>query len=119
MQVLQIIWCFIIRIPLYNQRCGSWYTSHQNAQHPQLDENKCHKFVVERYSLCQTKTNVYRQLKIRDQMTQGKEEKNMEAVINIMKCVDFLTRQKLAVSENTEKIMKFGKHFAELLKWNL
>ena len=31
MQVLQIIWCFIIRIPLYKQRCGSWYTSHQNA----------------------------------------------------------------------------------------
>ena len=51
-------------------------------------------------------------------MTQGKEKK-MEAVINILKCVDFLTRQKLAVSENTEKIMKFVKHFAELLKWNL
>ena len=28
-------------------------------------------------------------------------------------------RQKLAVSENTEKIMKFVKHFAELFKWNL
>ena len=35
MQVLRIIWCFIIRIPLYKQRCGSWYTSHQNARHPQ------------------------------------------------------------------------------------
>ena len=46
-------------------------------------------------------------------MTQGKEEKkNKKAVINIFKCVDFLTRQKLAVSENTEKIMKFVKQFA-------
>ena len=35
MQVLRIIWSFIIRIPLYKQRCGSWYTSHQNARHPQ------------------------------------------------------------------------------------
>ena len=52
-------------------------------------------------------------------MTQGKEEKNKDAVINNLKCVEFLTRQKLAVSENTEKIMKFVKHFAELLKWNL
>ena len=91
----------------------------QNARHPQLDESKCHKFAVEMYSLCKTNTNVYRQLEIRDQMTQGKEKKNKEAVINILKCVDFLMRQKLGVSENTEKIMKFVKHFAELLKWNL
>ena len=51
-------------------------------------------------------------MKIRDQMTQGKEEKNKEAVIKILKCVNFLTRQKLAVTENTEKIIKFVKHFA-------
>ncbi|XP_078327996.1 zinc finger MYM-type protein 1-like [Crassostrea virginica] len=71
------------------------------------NESKCHKFAVERYSLCKTNTNVYRQLKIQDQVTQGKEVKNKEAVKKIFKCVDFLTRQKLAVSENTEKFVKF------------
>ncbi|XP_053392551.1 uncharacterized protein LOC123566599 [Mercenaria mercenaria] len=66
--------------------------------------SKYHKFSVERYTLAKSSINVYRQLQIKDA---HKKASNRSALKKIFKCLDFVIKQKWAVTENAEKFIKF------------
>lgn len=75
-------------------------TKHENSQK--------HKFSIERYTLSRTNVNVYKQVHLALNANAAKEEqRNRNVVKKIFRCVDFLARQKWAVSENTEKLVRF------------
>ncbi|XP_061179464.1 uncharacterized protein LOC133188092 [Saccostrea echinata] len=70
--------------------------------------SKKHKFSVQRYTCSRGNVNVYKQVQMAFSDNVEKEDKRNRAVVKkIFQCVDFLVRQKWAVSENTEKLVRF------------
>jgi hypothetical protein len=59
---------------------------------------------VERFSLSKSNVNVVRQLRVQDAQA---KEKNCSVVKKLFQCVDFLIKQKLKTSKNTEKLVRF------------
>lgn len=70
--------------------------------------SKRHEFSVQRNICSRGNVNVYKQVQMAFSDNAEQEDKRNRAVVKkIFQCVDFLVRQKWAVSENTEKLVRF------------
>lgn len=69
------------------------------------DGSKRHKFSVQRYTCSRGNVNVYKQVQMA--FSEQEYKRNRTVVKKIFQCVDFLVRQKWAVTENTEKLARF------------